>query len=160
VKPVGAVRLSLVPCELKTAREYVAKWHRHLPKCNAHKVSLAAADDSGAIRAVCIVGRPKAKAQQDGLTLEVVRLASDGCPGACSFLYARASRVVQALGYRRLITYTLPSESGASLRAVGAGGPVETGEARGWSRPGRERADEGPKCSKRRWTLFDTREAE
>lgn len=52
-------------------------------------------------------------------------LFCDGCGGdicahnACSMLYATAWKAAKALGYRRLITYTLPEEGGASLRASG-----------------------------------------
>ena len=34
-------------------------------------------------------------------------------------LYASAWKAAKALGYRRLITYTLPEEGGASLRGAG-----------------------------------------
>ncbi len=37
----------------------------------------------------------------------------------CSFLYGAAARAAAAMGYNRIITYTLDSENGASLRASG-----------------------------------------
>lgn len=48
-------------------------------------------------------------------------------------LYAAAWRAAQAMGYRKIITYTLDTENGASLRAAGwelaglAGGKRWTG---------------------------------
>ena len=66
-----------------------------------------------------MVGRPVARMLNDGATLEVNRLCTDGTPNACSMLYGAAWRAAKALGYRRLITYTLPEEGGASLRASG-----------------------------------------
>ena len=53
------------------------------------------------------------------MTLEVTRLCTDGTKNACSFLYGKAARAAFALGYRRIGTYTLPDEGGASLRAAG-----------------------------------------
>jgi hypothetical protein len=66
-----------------------------------------------------IVGRPIAKIYCDGYTAEVKRLVTDGTDNACSMLYAAAWRAAKALGYNRLLTYTLATESGASLRASG-----------------------------------------
>jgi hypothetical protein len=59
-------------------------------------------------------------------------------------------RACQALGYRRLVTYTLAEEGGASLRAAGwrnvgaAGGGT-------WSRKDRPRVDTHPTQVKMRW---------
>lgn len=59
---------------------------------------------------------------------------------ACSALYAAAWRVARALGYRRLITYTLPDEGGASLR--GAGWRLVGARGGGnWNTPSRPRVD-------------------
>ncbi len=71
------------------------------------------------MRGVAIVGRPCSTHLDDGLTLEVRRVATDGCPNACSFLYGAAWKAARAIGYKRLVTYTLPDEGGASLHAVG-----------------------------------------
>lgn len=88
----------------------------------------------------------------DGFTAEVIRVATDGTPNACSFLYARAKRAAQALGYVKVKTKTLPSESGASLRAVGA---TFEGDSRGgtWDRVNRQREQTAPICQKLRWEL-------
>jgi hypothetical protein len=113
--------------------------------------SIAAAKD-GKIVAVAVIGRPVARHNQDGLTAELTRLASDGTRNACSFLYGRAWRAAQAVGYVRMITYTLASEDGASLR--GAGWRL-IGEAGGgsWSRVGRPRVDTHPLQQKLRWEV-------
>ena len=69
----------------------------------------------------------------DGWTLEVNRLCTTGEKNACSILYAASARAAKAMGYRKIITYTLDSESGSSLRAAGwncaglAGGKCWTG---------------------------------
>ena len=90
----------------------------------------------GRLCAVAIVGRPVSRYLDDGFTLEVNRLCSDGTKNACSILYAAAARAARAMGYRKIITYTLDTESGASLRAAGwtnaglAGGKAWTGSRR------------------------------
>lgn len=99
--------------------------------------------ENGLLRGVAIVGRPVARHLQDGYTAEVTRLCTDGTPNACSMLYEAAWRAAKAVGYLRIITYTLPQEGGASLRAAGWHliGPAGGGS---WSRAGRPRADEHP----------------
>lgn len=102
---------------------------------------------------VALVGNPQARmTARDKTAAEVIRVATDGTPNACSFLYARAKRAAQALGFVRVLTKTLPEESGASLRAVGA---VFQGESKGgsWDRVNRRRADKAPTQPKMRWQL-------
>jgi len=85
---------------------------------------------------VAIVGRPVSRYLDNGLTLEVNRLCTTGEKNACSMLYASAARAAKAMGYRKIITYTLDSEPGTSLRAAGwmcarpAGGKCWTGQRR------------------------------
>jgi hypothetical protein len=66
-------------------------------------------------------------------------------------LYGAAWRAAKALGYKRLITYILASESGTTLKASGWKSVYETGGG-GWDRPGRKRVDKAPTCAK---TLFE-----
>lgn len=109
-----------------------------------------AANCEGKIVGVAIVGRPVARMASDGWTLEVVRVATDGTANACSALYGACRRAAFALGYKRLITYTLAEEGGASLR--GAGFKL-LGEAGGgaWGREGRPRVDKHPTQTKLKW---------
>lgn len=145
------VQLQIVPCTLREASAYVARVHRHHPppQGGLFAVAVAAADQ---VCGVAIVGRPVARMLQDGWTAEVVRVATDGTPNACSALYGACWRAARALGWRKLVTYTLPSESGASLR--GAGWRL-IGEAGGgsWSRARRPRVDMRPTQSKLRWEV-------
>lgn len=110
--------LDIVPMSLREANAYVEQRHRHHKPVTGAKFALGVADDS-AVVGVALVGRPVAKALDDGWTLEVNRVCTDGTRNACSVLYGAAWRVAKALGYRRLITYTLPEEGGASLRGAG-----------------------------------------
>lgn len=134
--------LRLVPVSLEQANEHVAAWHRHNAPVPGHKFSVGVADDSGTLRAVAIVGRPVARNFDDGDTLEVVRLASDGTPNACSMLYGACKRAAFALGYRRLVTYTQADEAGASLRAAGYRVIAQRAARPGWSAPSRPRSDD------------------
>lgn len=144
------LKLTVIPCELSEANFFVKQHHRHHGKTVGHKFSIAVTDDTGVIRGVAIVGRPVARALDNGWTLEVNRVATDGCPNACSALYGACRRAAFALGYRRLITYTLPEEGGASLR--GAGWRC-IGEAGGgdWSCKSRPRINKHPLQKKFRW---------
>ena len=106
--------LTIVPMKLDEENAFVSKWHRHhapVPGCK-FCVGVAKGD---AIVGVAIVGRPIARMVDDGWTLEVNRTCTDGTKNANSALYGACRRGAFALGYRRLITYTLPEESGSSL---------------------------------------------
>jgi len=96
------------------------------------------------------VGRPVSRMLDDGHTLEVTRLATDGTANACSMLYARANKVRAALGYDRLITYILSTEPGVSLRAAGwqLVGKTRGGE---WTRRDRLRRNSHPTIPKLRY---------
>jgi len=144
------VRLTIVPISFRLATEYVRKHHRHHKPPRGHKFSVAVADDTREIRGVAMIGRPVARALDDGFTLEVNRVATDGCKNACSALYGAAWRAARALGYRKLVTYTLASEPGTSLRASGWKVVGEV-PGRSWSCPSRQREDAHPTTDKIRW---------
>lgn len=141
--------LQVVPCTLASAKEFVRQHHRHHrpPVGGLFAVAVAVGAD---VVGVAIVGRPVARGLQDEWTAEVTRVATDGTRNACSKLYGACWRAARALGWRRLVTYTLDSESGASLR--GAGWSV-VGEVRGrsWSCQSRPRVDKHPLQGKLRW---------
>ena len=141
--------LSLVPISLAEANEFVRVHHRHNKPVPGCKFTLAVASE-GTVRGVAIIGRPVSRMADDGWTLEVNRTCTDGTRNANSMLYGAARRASWALGYRKLITYSLPSESGESLRGAGfrcigvAGGGS-------WSRDSRPRVDLHPTQEKLRW---------
>lgn len=148
--------LRVTPITLREANAYVAANHRHHGETRGCIIVCACSDETDTIRGVGIAGRPVARALQDGYTAEVTRLCTDGTPNACSMLYRALWRAARALGYRRLVTYTLPQEGGTSLRAAGF---ALIGEAGGgtWHRPntGRPRIDLHPTQEKLRWELND-----
>lgn len=144
-----AVALELQPIDFDEACAFVAEHHRHHKPPRGHKFSVAVSDGAKVV-GVAMVGRPVARNSDDGWTLEVNRVATDGTRNACSMLYRAAWRAASAMGYKRLITYTLPSEGGASLRAAGA---RLVGEAGGgtWNRRTRNRVDTHPMQLKLLW---------
>ena len=127
--------LELVPITLKEANAFVEQHHRHHKPVVGHKFSVAASDGEKIV-GVAIVGRPVSRYLDDGWTLEVNRLCTDGTKNVCSFLYSAAWRAARNMGYKKLVTYILDTENGASLRARGgkcggkAGGKRWTGRRR------------------------------
>ncbi|MEU9912416.1 XF1762 family protein [Streptomyces sp. NPDC051001] len=131
--------ITVVPMSFRDACVYVDRVHRHHAAPQGHKFSLGAITADGRLAGVAIVGRPVARAYDDGLTVEVTRLATDGTPNACSALYGAVWRTAKASGHRRAITYTQEGESGASLRAVGWRRAAELPARAGWDAPSRPR---------------------
>lgn len=125
--------LVLIPISLADANAFVSEHHRHHKPVTGHKFSIGCTEN-GSLVGVAIVGRPVSRFLDDGFTLEVNRLCTTGAKNACSFLYAAAARAAKAMGYRKIITYTLDTEPGTSLRAAGwkctgiAGGKRWTGK--------------------------------
>jgi len=139
----------LLPLPLDEANAYVEKLHRHHPPVSFYKFAIGLAVD-GVICGVAIVGRPVARGLDDGMTLEVNRCCTDGTRNACSWLYSKAWRATQALGYNKIVTYTLQTERGSSLRGAGwrCVGKVR---GRSWNCKTRPRVDKHPLQGKLRW---------
>jgi hypothetical protein len=112
------VTAEIVPVSFRQACAFIAEHHRHHKPPRGMKFCLGIADN-GELVGVATVGRPVARAYDDGYTLEVNRTCTDGTRNVNSMLYGAAWRATRALGFRRLITYTQAGESGASLRAAG-----------------------------------------
>lgn len=143
--------MKIVPIDFDEAVEFVRQFHRHHKPPQGHKFSLGLSDGEKIV-GIAIVGRPVARHLQDGFTLEVTRLATDGTKNACSQLYAAAWRATRAMGYQLLITYILDTEPGTSLRAAGW---KEVGRINGrsWSCPSRPRVDKHPLQGKLRFQV-------
>jgi hypothetical protein len=141
--------LDLVPMSIRDAQEFCEQHHRHHRAPVGGLFAVGAADGS-TVHGVAIVGRPVARGNDDGFTAEVTRVATDGARNVCSMLYGASWRAAKALGYRKLITYTLADEAGTSLRAAGW---RVVGEVRGrsWSCDSRPRVDRHPTQDKLRW---------
>ena len=147
--------LDLVPITLAEANAFVEQKHRHHGKTAGHKFSVAVADtETKEIVGVAIVGRPVSRFLDDGWTLEVNRLCTDGTKNACSMLYAAAWRAARAMGYKKLVTYILDSENGTSLKAAGWKCIGQAGGLR-WTGKRRPQVDLCPAQMKIRWEVSD-----
>lgn len=134
--------LQVCTISLPEANAFVVRHHRHHEPVVGHKFSIGAVL-GGEIVGVVIVGRPVSRMRDDGETLEVTRLCTDGTKNACSFLYGAAARAAFALGYKRIGTYILSSEPGVSLAAAGWRLIGERGGG-SWSRGDRPRVNSHP----------------
>lgn len=143
--------IKAIPLSLKEANEFVDRLHRHHDPVYRDKYRVGAMQD-GKLVGVVQVGRPVSRILDDGKTVEVTRLCTDGTKNACSFLYSRAARVAKELGYSKIITYILETESGDSLSA--SGWTQEEAKCGGgnWSCKSRPRETTAPQCYKQRWS--------
>jgi len=144
-------RLQHRPISFESANAFVSENHRHHKRVRGHKFSIAAILNEVLV-GVAIVGRPVSRIRDDGLTLELTRLCTDGTRNACSFLVGKAAKAAFALGFRRIGTYILQSEDGVSLRAAGW---TLIGETKGgsWDCPSRPRVDKHPTEPKTLWEI-------
>lgn len=142
--------LTLQPITFREACAFVDALHRHHEAPQGWLFGVAA-NDGARVVAVAISGRPVSRHLDDGWTVEVTRMCSDGARNACGFLYTASRAIAFATGYRRALTYTLAEEEGTSLRAIQW---LEHAEDRGggsWTRRKRAREDKAPQGPKRLW---------
>ena len=114
--------LSLKPIGMKEANEFVAQFHRHNHEVRfGPRFAISVVDASDEVWGVAIVSHPVTRALNDnGYCAEVRRVCTKpNAPwGCCSMLYSACWRVWKNMGGRRMVTYTLQSESGASLKSA------------------------------------------
>ena len=147
--------MKIIPIRMSVANDFIKKYHRHNKPVDhrAHRFSIGLVDDSGNLIGVAIAGQPIAQKNDDGFTLEVLRVCVlPGYSNANSMLYGRVKRIGMLMGYKRIITYTLQSESGASLRAVG--GKPEKVRTYSWSKSRLRNEQEVTYLPKYRWELY------
>ena len=144
--------LEAAPLELKQANAFVDSLHRHHDPVHRDKFRVGAML-GGKLLGVVQVARPVARMLDDGKTVEVVRLCTDGTKDVCSFLYSRAARIAKEMGYEKIITYILCTETGASLRACGWREEATTSGGH-WSRPSRKRTTTAPTVPKKRYAKY------
>lgn len=140
------------PISLRAANAYVERFHRHHKASRGHRFSVCVLDEMGDVLGVAIVGRPVARGFNSDLVAEVTRVCTEGARNACSMLYGAARRACKGMGFEKVITYTLASEDGASLRAAGFI-PVARVLGRSWACQSRPRADKHPTEDKIRWEI-------
>lgn len=143
--------LEVFPLTLAQANEMVARWHRHHRPVVGHRFSLGVRDGDGAPHGAAIVGRPTGRKNPQYEWAEVTRLVTDGTKNACSMLYAASARAARALGFKRIQTFILEEETGASLKAAGWSFD-RMSDGGDWNVPSRggRRVDQ-PQQRKQRW---------
>lgn len=130
--------MNLRPVNIPEANEFIASYHRHNKPVVGARFCIGL-EHEGMLVGVAVVGRPIARMADNGFTAEVTRLCVFNAPkNACSMLYRACWRAWSAMGGKSLITYTLESETGSSLRGAGFRfvGKVN---AEHWSRESRKR---------------------
>lgn len=139
--------MEIRPITFRQASEYINTHHRHHRATVGHKFSVGLYDKNKLV-GVAVCGRPVSRYLDDGTVCEINRCCTDGTRNACSMLYGACCRIAKEMGYKKIITYTLMSELGTSLKASGfkldaenAGGKMWTGHRRGT----------GPAEMKKRW---------
>jgi hypothetical protein len=143
-------KIHIIPCTITKAREFINEHHRHHKAPQGALFAVGIADESNNLVGVSIIGRPVARKSNDGFTAEITRLCTLGHKNACSMLYGASQRASKALGYKKLVTFTLDKEFGASLKASNftlAG----TTPGKSWSVPSRKRSDKHPLGKKKKW---------
>lgn len=144
--------LEIKPITFREASEYVNNYHRHHKATAGCKFCICVVDDEKNVHGVAICGRPVSRHFDDGTTLEINRVCTDGTKNACSMLYGACCRIAKHMGYKRVITYTLQSENGASLKASNF---ICEGEAGGTHWTGtRNKGQNIPKEMKTRWAFY------
>jgi hypothetical protein len=143
--------IRLRPSTRKETFEFIDTTHRHHRPPSGYRFAIKAVDELEAIRGVVVVGRPVSRNVDQWNTAEVTRLCTDGTQNLCSKLYGAAARTCREMGFDKVITYILESESGISLKA--SGWTMEETTAGGsWDSPSRPRVDKHPTCKKVRWS--------
>lgn len=136
--------IELVPVDLATARRFIADHHRHNPRTSGWKWGVGLHLD-GDLVGVAMASRPVSPKLQaaEPRTLEIIRVCTLGHQNANSRLYGALCRAAKALGYLSAITYTLESESGASLLAAGfvCEGPAGGRPGQTWNVQSRPRVE-------------------
>jgi hypothetical protein len=144
--------LELRPVSFREACAYIEEYHSHHKPPQGWKFGICVhvPAEGNRIAGVVTVGRPVSRMLDDGFTAEVTRCCTDGTRHVASKLYAAAWRAAKAMGYKRIITYTLEEEKGTSLVAAGWT-PDAMSDGGSWSRDSRLRDDKHPLGRKRRW---------
>jgi hypothetical protein len=142
-------KLIIQPIDFDEACEFIRRHHAHHQPPVGWKFGVAVSDGQKVV-GVATVGRPVARRLDNGWTLEVNRCCTDGTKNAASKLYGACRRISQAMGYKRLITYTLATESGCSLVAAGWK-PIYLTGGGSWNCQSRPRVDKAPTSQKVLW---------
>lgn len=143
--------MQIRPITFREASEYCAENHRHHGAPRGCKFAIAVYDGDE-LHGVAICGRPVARHYDDGTVCEITRVCTDGTRNACSMLYGACARIAREMGYQSIITYTLESENGASVKAANFTCEGTAGKTH-WTGV-RDRGQNIPNELKKRWRLI------
>jgi hypothetical protein len=147
--------LDLRPVAFAEAAAFVDEHHSHNSRPRGWKFGHAVFNGNDLV-GVLMAGRPVSAALQKQGCLEINRncvkttFPAGLAKNAASMLYGQACREGFKRGYQRIVTYSLASERGTSLRAAGFV-PVARTRGGSWNRTNRPRQDKSSTEPKLRW---------
>ena len=123
------------PIKISDANKFISQYHRHsAPLRLGGEISIGLFEN-GELIGVGMMGRPVARHLCNGETIEIRRTCVKiGFKNANSQMYARLRRIAHAIGYKKIITYTLQKESQSTLKAIGATIDCPEIEMQSWSK--------------------------
>lgn len=145
--------LEIRPISIAKANAYVEAHHRHHGKKTGCRFAIGAFNGSD-LHGVAICSNPVARMADDGMTLEVSRLCTDGTRNACSILYSACARIAKEMGFEKIQTYILESETGTSLKASGWVKEADGVGAKNWKDANNKR-QKGRNARPIQMSLFD-----
>ncbi len=108
--------MNIIPIPFRIAKQFISNNHRHNPNVVGCKFAIGIEEENELI-GVAVCGRPVSRYLDDGRTLEINRVCTTGKKNSCSMLYGACCRIAKEMGYKKIITYTLKSEPGSSVKA-------------------------------------------
>jgi len=146
-------KLRITPLTLKQANQLVKVLHRHHKPVVGHRFSIGCVDENGKLVGAAIVGRPTGRKNPQYTCAEITRLVTDGTPNACSMLYGACARIAKNMGFERIQTFILDSETGISLKASGYVFDCIS-QGGDWNQPSRGgRRTDQPQEAKQKWII-------
>ena len=117
-RPAKERRLEIVPVTQKEAHAFADRRYKQQKRIKGYQFSVGCTDGDRMV-GVANVARPASRYMDDGWTLEMTGVCTDGSEDVRLMLYAAAWRAARALGYRKLITYVMDTEPGTGLKMAG-----------------------------------------
>ena len=152
----SGMRRAIISDALDKANAFVKENHRHHDSVTGCKFAIGlykVVDGKDVLIGTAICGRPVSRMLDDGYTLEINRLCvAEGETGnGCSMLYGASCRVAKDMGYKKVITYILESESGVSLKASNFQLEDACCGGKNWSGERKRSLGKTPEEMKQRW---------
>ena len=114
------MNFKVIPLTLKESNDFVTAHHSHNKKVQGYKFAIGALFKNKLV-GVAIAGRPVSATLDNKKTIELLRscVLDDAPKNTNSFLYGRVWRIAVAMGYEKMVTYTLMKEQGSACKAIG-----------------------------------------